>query len=931
MNFGKQGRKKQKEQLHSKTKKTTSLINSVVLKVIVFAVVIVGVLGGAAAIGVYKGIIDKAPSIDNILETVVPVGYASIIYDQDGNEIQKLSAANANRIYLEYEQIPKCMIDAVVAVEDERFWRHNGFDMYAFMRAIVANIKSRSFSEGGSTLTQQVVKMNILKDPGKKIERKLQEQYLAVQLEKKLAEGGRGKEYAKKKILELYLNSAPFGKNSNGVQTAAQTYFNKNAWELTIAEAACIAGVANAPSRYDPISKPENNRERQRRILKKMLEQKYITQAEYDQALAEDVYGNIRSINQQMASNMSNYTYFVDEVILRLVEDLQIQKNYTEAQAYRLIHSGGLSIYVTQDLGIQKKLDDVYADDKNFFPNGNHNEVKLMYSISTKRGEEVTHHYKEGEFKDKAAAEAFIVQYKQELGFAESEILAEKAVYVPQPQSAMVIMDYHTGEVKALTGGRGDKSGNLTFNRATQAQRQPGSTFKPVGAYAAALDAKGYTLATTIDDSPVAIKLPNGQTYTPKNWNKVYKGLTTVREAIAQSMNIIAVRTIADITPELGFEYLKKLGFNKLQAEGDAVYAMPLGGIRTGVTPLEMTAAYGAIANKGVYIEPIFYTKVLDDKGNVLIDKTPETHRAIKETTAFLLTDAMIDVVRKGTGTTAAVKGMTISGKTGTTQDSNDLWFVGYSPYYAAAIWLGYDQPKSMNHISQSTHNLIWAKVMAAVHEDLPNKSFEVPAGITRMAVCAESGLLPVENLCNLDERGSTVIEEYFAVGTEPTEPCDVHKAVEICSVSGLFATEFCPPEVVQRKVMIQRREKDIPSGWDPSVPLPVADAAYEIPFSMIGEYCTVHGPQNNEQSHSNSDSNNGFFDSDSSGENNGKNGKNDNNDHNGNNSKNESDGKSERTDSNSNTGSQEQSSSENNSSGQEKPKNPKPDSGFFD
>ena len=276
--------------------------------------------------------------------------------------------------------------------------------MYAFMRAIVANIKSRSFSEGGSTLTQQVVKMNVLKDPGKKIERKLQEQYLAVQLEKKLAEDGRGKEYAKKKILELYLNSAPFGKNSNGVQTAAQTYFNKNAWELTIAEAACLAGVANAPSRYDPITKPEKNRERQQRILKKMLEQKYITQAEYDQAINEDVYGNIRSINQQLAGNMSNYTYFVDEVILRLAEDLQIQKNYTEAQAYRLIHSGGLSIYVTQDLSIQKKLDDVYADDKNFFPNGNHNEVKLMYSLSTKRGEEVTHHYKEGEFKDKAAS-----------------------------------------------------------------------------------------------------------------------------------------------------------------------------------------------------------------------------------------------------------------------------------------------------------------------------------------------------------------------------------------------------------------------------------------------------------------------------------------------------------------------------------------------
>lgn len=866
MNFGKQGRKKQKEQIKSAGKKTTNLINSVVLKVIVFSIVIVGVLGAAAGIGMYRAIIDKAPSIDNILETVVPVGYASIIYDQEGNEIQKLSVANANRIYLEYDQIPQNMINAVIAVEDERFWNHNGFDLYAFMRAIVANIQSRSFSEGGSTLTQQVVKMNILKDPGKKIERKLQEQYLAVQLEKKLAEGGRGKEYAKKKILELYLNSAPFGRTSNGVQTAAQTYFNKNAWELTIAEAACIAGVTNAPSRYDPISKPENNRERQKRILKKMFEQKMITEAQYQEALAEDVYGNIRSINQQLAENTSNHTYFVDEIILRLVEDLQIQKNYTEAQAYRLIHSGGLSIYATQDLGIQKKLDDIYADDSNFFPKGNNKEVKLMLSISTKRGEEVTHHYKEGEFKNKEAAEAFIVQYKQDLGYTEKEIIAEKAVYVPQPQSAMVIMDYRTGEVKALTGGRGEKSGNLTFNRSTQALRQPGSTFKPVGAYAAALDAKGYTLATTLDDSPVSIKLPGGQTYTPKNWTKSYKGLSTIREAIAQSMNIMAVKTIVDITPELGFEYLKKFGYKNLKAEYDAVYAMPLGGIHKGVTPLEMTAAYGAIANKGVYIEPILYTKVLDDKGNVLIEKKPETHQAIKETTAFLLTSAMQDVVTRGTGTTAAVKGMNVSGKTGTTTDSKDLWFAGFTPYYAASIWLGYDQPRSMNHISQSTHNIIWSKVMAAIHEGLPNKPFEVPKGITRMAVCNKSGLLPGENLCVNDPRGSSIIEEYFAVGTEPKETCDVHKAVEVCTVSGLFATEFCPPETVEKRVMIQRREKDLPSGWDPSVPLPVADAIYEIPFSMLGEYCPVHGPHTHEPTTPPSDNgqqgdDNGFFD----------------------------------------------------------------------
>jgi len=837
MNFEKKATKKKQENIHSAPKKKTKKVGITFIKVFAFSVLLIGIIGVATGLGIAKAIIDSAPPLD--LKQVVPEGYATIIYDQTGNEVQQLHGEDANRIYVQLDQIPKHMRDAVVAIEDERFWQHNGIDIQGIFRAIYNNIKSGDLmASGASTLTQQVIKNNVLSTE-KKFERKIQEQYLAVQLEK---------EIDKNDILELYLNTSPFGRGTLGVQTAASTYFNKDVSELTIAESAVIAAITQRPTYYDPVINPENNRARQTIVLQKMLEQGYITQAEYDGALAEDVYGHIQIINQTI-EEQSDYSYFVDEVIREVSEDLKVQKGYTETEAFNLIYRGGLSIYITQDLEMQKIVDDVFINEVNFPPKEMMYAVRLMYTLSVQTAGGAEHHYEEAEFATVEEADAHIETLKTEWVKAGDEILAEKALYIPQPQAAMVIMDYHNGHVKALAGGRGEKIGNQTFNRATQAKRQPGSTFKVLAAYLPAIDTMGYTLATVIDDVPFTVSTGGGS-YTPKNWYKGYRGLSTVREAIRDSMNICAVKTLYDIGPQTGYDYLINLGFTTLveseTVDGktftDKTLALALGGITHGVTPLELNAAYGAIANNGVYVEPVFYTKVLDHDGALLLEKTPITRTVMKETTAFLLTSAMKDVITSGTGTLANFKSMPIAGKTGTTTDDVDLLLSAYTPYYVGTVWMGYDQPKRMRY-DKSYHALIWKDIMQKIHEDLPYKDFERPSGITSASICKESGKLAVPGLCDLDPRGSTIKSEYFAAGTVPTESCDVHIKATICKDSGLFATEYCPESSKQEKIYIVRPESLATDKFDPAIGPSIADYEYQLPESMIGEYCNIHGP----------------------------------------------------------------------------------------
>jgi penicillin-binding protein 1A len=865
MNFGKYARNKKIKQINSKSSKIKNLVSSTFFKLLVFFILVAGIIAFSAGLGTFKAIIDASPSIDHLLEKIQPEGYTTIIYDLQGNEVQKLHGADANRIYVEYDQIPSFLGEAFIAIEDERFWRHNGVDLQGFMRAIFTNIRTRSFSEGASTITQQIIKNNVL-TTDVTIERKLQEMYLAVELEKHLS---------KEDILELYMNTVASGRGTNGVQTASQLYFNKDVWDISIAEAAVLASITNKPTRFDPVSNPENNRDRAERVLNKLLEQGYITQAEYDEAYNTDVYSQIQINSQIREENASSYSYFVDEAIDRLVDDLTIQKGYSEAQAYNLVYRGGLSIYITQDAKIQEGVDTVFNNEESYPPEYEDYAMKLLYSLSILKDEEAEHFYHEEQFANREEAEAYIQTVWDEYGLTQSDfdngLAEENPLFIPQPQAATVLLDFHNGHVKALAGGRGIKIGNQTFNRATQAKRQPGSTFKVVAAYLPALDTGNYTLATAIDDAPFRVSMPNGSSYSPGNWYSGYRGLSTVREGIVDSMNILAVKTTFDIGVDLAFDYLLDLGFTTLhesltrngQTFTDKTLTLPLGGLTDGVTPLELTAAYGAIANDGVYVEPIFYTRVLDHDGNILIDKDPITRTVMKDTTAFLLTDAMVDVVDYGTGTASRLRNidMPTAGKTGTTSATKDLWFAGYTPYYAAAVWMGYDDPQQMAYV-RSYHKTMWRDVMEIAHEGLPYKDFNKPASITSALICKESGKLAVQGLCTDDPRGSTARYEYFAPGTVPTETCDIHKEVFIDTSSGLFATEYCPEELVERRVMIQRVDPINVEELSPGVLNSIADYKYEIPYSMIGEYCNLHGPNTvieNEEADNQQDGSNTF------------------------------------------------------------------------
>ncbi len=847
MNYGNDSNHNKVKKLDSKSNKVKKSISTSFIRFVFLALIFVLGLTVCAGIGITMAIIDSAPTMDYERD-ILPKGYTTFVYNQRGDEVAKLYGADSNRIYAPMDMIPAHLRNAFVAIEDERFYEHGGIDMKGIFRALINNIKSKDLTgEGASTITQQVIKNNVLtKD--QTFKRKIQEQYLAIKLEQHVD---------KDTILESYLNTVALGRGTNGVQSASHRYFNKDVSELTLAESAVLASITQYPVRYDPISNPANNEQRQKVVLSKMLEQNMINKQEYDIASAEDVYGNIEDVSANHI-NQSKYSYFVDEVIMRVKDDLIDQYDYTSEEAYDLIYRGGLSIYITQDNYMQDIVDVEFLDENNYPPQHEDYAVTVTYSLSVNKKDEGTkHYYKKKEFDTNEEADAYVDELKKTWIGEGDQILTESKILVPQPQASMVILDHHTGQVKAIAGGRGEKSGNQLLNRATT-EIQPGSTFKILAAYLPAIDTGRYTLATVQDDVPFSYSpSPNSEPWEVHNWYDSskykynYKGLSTVRDGITWSMNIHAVKTLLDIGIDTGFEYLEQLGFTTLaeskvidgETHTDKVPSLALGGISEGVSLLELTAAYGTIANNGSYIKPIFYTKVLAHDGSILLENIqPKPRQVIKETTSFLLTEAMIDVIKKGTATIATFNNvsMPIAGKTGTSTLKKDLVFSGYTPYYSASIWMGYDTPKEQVY-NKSYHKILWQKIMEEIHKGLPRKEFEKPAGLERATICTESGKLAVTGLCSLDPRGSTIRQEYFAKGTVPTEICDVHIKHTMCSSSGLFANKYCPTYVKFTKVYIERPE---PSTWDTSKSPRIQDLKYELPYSMVGEYCNIHRPQ---------------------------------------------------------------------------------------
>ncbi len=802
MNYGKKGIRRKQKALHSTSVKWGRKFSLIITKLLLAGLLGVVVVGASAGLGVFKGILSSAPDISHI--DVSPSGFSTFVYDSDGHELAKLVAADSNRIPVSMEQIPEDLAHAFVAIEDERFYEHNGIDIKGIIRAGVIAIKNRDLSQGASTITQQLLKNNVFdgwtsETTIEKIKRKLQEQYLALELEKVMD---------KDKILENYMNTINLGQNTLGVQAASLRYFNKPVYQLNLSECAVIAAITQNPSRYNPISHPEENAERRGKVLSHMLEQGYITQDEYDEAVADDVYSRIQVVNQEVEED-SVYTYFVDALTDDILNDLVNVAGYNETQAYNLLYSGGLSIYSTQDTAIQKICDEAFSNEDNFPAD---TKWYLNYELSIEKSNGDIENFSSEMFKSyfkqekssfnmlfSSQEEAYeaIDTYKESVMEDGDTEIGEKISLTPQPQVSITVEDQSTGYVVAMVGGRGAKEASRTLNRATDTMRQPGSTFKVVSTYAPALDSAGLTLADVQNDAP--FNYADGRPVS--NWyGNSYRGLCSLRDGIRDSLNIVAVKTLTDITPQLGYDYLLNFGFTTLvdrmeingQIYSDIQQSLALGGITKGVTNEELNAAYAAIANGGTYIKPTLYTKVVDHDGKVILDNSkPTSHQVIKETTAFLLTDAMEDVVTSGTGGSVNFGNMAIAGKTGTTSDYNDVWFAGYTPYYTATTWAGFDNNAKLTGAEKNLAKVLWRAVMSKIHEELPNQSFNRPAGIVSATVCSKSGKLPISGVCD-----ATLKTEYFAEGTVPTESCNIHYSGMVCAYSMLPATDECPFKV---------------------------------------------------------------------------------------------------------------------------------------
>lgn len=784
MNYGKEHLEKRKKEISSKKNMQKKRVGVRFFKALIICVLLLAVVGVGGVGYFVKKILDNSPTVTP--SQVKPTGYISVVRAKDGTKTEEFLRAGSNRVYKSIDEIPDYLGKAFVAIEDERFYQHNGIDLQGIIRAGVKGITSGNFDEGASTLTQQLIKNNVFinfmdeKTFYDRLQRKIQEQFLAIEIEKQMS---------KDEILEAYMNTINLGQSCLGVQSASERYFGKDVSELTLSESALIAGITQSPSGYDPVLHPEANRSRREDVLDKMLEQNYITQAAYDEAMADSDAVYERIIPTPPVQNTTPYSYFNDQLYEQLVQDLQERKGYTEAQAVALVLSGGLDITSTQDLRVQAICDEEVANDA-VYPPGT--EYGLDFALTIYRAEGDPENYSKEMlaeyitnawgreypllFSSPEEADQAINEYKSTLGITEADKVEEWRDITPQPQASVVLMDQHTGEVLAVVGGRGQKTASLSLNRATDSERQPGSCFKPLSTYAPAIDAAGYTLATPIqDDKP--FEYPNDPTKKAHNWDNVYRGSATVRFAILHSMNVCALKTLQAITPQLGYDYLINFGFTTLVNYDDPEHPeytdvqLPtaLGGITHGVTNLELTAAYATIANNGTYIKPILYSKVLDHDGNVLLEnEIKDTHQVLKDTTAALLTSALQDVITKGTGTAAQMYNMPVAGKTGTSEYSRDLWLSAYTPYFTASVWGGYDCGKPMENIyNQVWHEVLWKNIMERVHEGLPRQEFNMPAGIQQKTICQQTGFLATSSCY-------PVVTEYFAENV-PTVSCSGH------------------------------------------------------------------------------------------------------------------------------------------------------------
>lgn len=815
MNYGKSSTNRRIRKHTATAERVGNKLRLVLFNVLIIGVFICGIVGLCSGLGIMKGIIDSAPDISEI--DVIPTGYSTTVLANDGTEIATLVASGANRTYVTIDEIPKDLQHAFVAIEDARFYEHNGIDVYGIVRAFATGLPKLKFNQGASTITQQLIKNNVLTSWTsetsfvEKLQRKIQEQYLALQLEKKV----QNKDW----ILENYMNSINLGSNTLGVQAASEKYFGKDVSELTLSECAVIAGITQNPSAYNPILHPKANAKRTLKVLNDMLEQGYITQEQYQEALDDNVYDRIAEHNSSKERVINSY--FVDALIDDVYNDLVNKLGYSQTDAYKALYQGGLTIQSTQDLGLQAICDEEANNPANY-PIAPSYSFQLAFQVKKADGsyKNYSNQTMLSYYKQKTKNQDFTINYSSEeacynaISQYEQEVLEEGDVIVEgsesinitlEPQVALTLMDQSTGEVKALVGGRGDKTGNRTWNRATDTCRQPGSTFKIIGCFAPALDAGNMSLASTQDDAPLTI---GNKTF--HNYDNTYRGFTNIRTAITKSMNIVTVKTLQEIGVNLGYQYATDFGITTL-CDDDRNLSLALGGLTNGVTNLELTGAYATIANGGKYLQPKFYTTVYDHDGNVLLDisETQEKRRVLKKSTAWLLTDAMKDVLTAGTGTRAYFgNSMAQAGKSGTTTSNRDCLWAGYTPYYTCVIWGGYDDNSKQSGSYTSYPKNIWKSIMSRVHKDLPYKDFKKPKDVKQISVCSASGKIAQEGVCSKAD-DSHVYTEYFATKDIPKDTCTLHTLVKICEESGMIAGPYCPEELVKEKAVILKDNDD--------------------------------------------------------------------------------------------------------------------------
>ncbi|MBR6523579.1 MAG: PBP1A family penicillin-binding protein [Clostridia bacterium] len=670
-------------------------------KAVMSALLVVGVIVAAILIWNIGVLVFDAYGFDI---TLYKTDMASTIYavDRDGNykEYEQLYSEE-RRVWVPIDKIPVHVQKAAVAIEDERFYSHQGVDLKRTIGAFGGWLTGRK-DYGGSTITQQLIK-NVTDEKDTTATRKAKEIFRALVLETQLE---------KEEILEYYLNVVYFANSSYGIQTAAQTYFSKDAKDLTLAEGAAIVGITQAPSYYNPFENPENNKEKQELVLGKMLELNFITEEEYHAAVNEKL-DFIKNGDRHDGAGGIN-SYFAEALVDELVPELMKKLNIPEEQAKQLIYTGGLKIYSTLEANVQKNIDKYFSND---------GEGGLFPTLS-------------GDV---------------------------------QPEAAIAVISVEDGSVKGVYGQAGKKTANLTLNRAIDTTRQPGSSIKPLAVYGPAMELGLVQPGSVVVDEPYS-----RGSWHPQNWYKGYKGAITIQEAVVQSMNIPAIKTLEQVGVETAFDFAKnKLGLSTLVDPGDRDLApLALGGLTKGVTVLEMTAAYNAFAADGIYTEPYFYTKVTDRDGKVLIEKEIETRRVFSKKTAKYMTGVLRATAQGPLGLAAALSDRQSAGKTGSTNEDKDRWYMGYTTYYTAGVWYGYDIAETLPYYAtrQVPHKL-WKNVMTEVHRGLPIEEFEgidyVISPVKRFYLCEDTGLVAVDNCPNKKE----VLEQE----TEGLAICHLH------------------------------------------------------------------------------------------------------------------------------------------------------------